>query len=578
VKLLQIWKFGGPGRDADSLDAAISIAQQHHFDGLLIKALDGTEWMSVYDAADDAIRSSEQAATQRDRCHDAGLKYYVWTNPIHNVDLEVQAQRTAAAALASDGLFLDVEPFTGPPPFWGALRPAGAADGFMRRVRELAGDVWIALQPDPRAARLAEIRPDEWLTHINAFAGQFYWTDFSPPPETWSTRARLELSNAASLGRSWEMPVLPTLPGISDPGAFPIDMLREFPGFVVYRLGTTSPEVLELLGSIPLAAPIETPPASDLDPFDTLVNALAYVCDNLGDQLQQAAGTLNGQGDSFRSVVAEMQRVRAQFIGDRPTVQGDADKPTPVTDPPDSGQDQPQVVYNADTPVIIQSNDWSCSVVSSTMALQSVGVDKDWLTIRDELADAVSTKWGLMDSRAPALVQLIEQNGFTAGVIPNNQDGGASWDNVLERAGRMPVLLGGQAWNHWTFVRGYADGSLLLGNPAPRWKGVGQTMEPQEFTALGAWTMVWIEVDGPAPEENPVRIAQLELQLSDAQTQAQQLEVQIDGLTQGLAHIVDVLVPALADPSTSPEAREDLRRTAQSIRVQQLGEREGVPA
>ena len=121
MKLLQIWKFGGSGRDADSFADAISEAGQHGFDGLLVKALDGTEWMSVFDPSGDAISSADHGAGQRDQCQAAGLKYYVWTN-LHNVDLEVQAQRTAAAVLASDGLFLDVEPYSGRPPFWGPAR------------------------------------------------------------------------------------------------------------------------------------------------------------------------------------------------------------------------------------------------------------------------------------------------------------------------------------------------------------------------------------------------------------------------------------------------------------------------
>jgi len=63
MKLLQIWKFSGPGRDADNLDEAISIAVQNGFDSLLVKALDGTHWMRDYDGSPDAIGSADQVAS-----------------------------------------------------------------------------------------------------------------------------------------------------------------------------------------------------------------------------------------------------------------------------------------------------------------------------------------------------------------------------------------------------------------------------------------------------------------------------------------------------------------------------------
>jgi hypothetical protein len=53
VKLLRVWKFSGDGRDADNLAEAIGIATQHGSSGLLVKALDGTDWMRTYDASAD---------------------------------------------------------------------------------------------------------------------------------------------------------------------------------------------------------------------------------------------------------------------------------------------------------------------------------------------------------------------------------------------------------------------------------------------------------------------------------------------------------------------------------------------
>ena len=593
MKLLQIWKFGGSGRDAAGLEDAIDSASRFGFDGLLVKALDGTDWMRTYDRADDALQSADHVREQRDRCHAARLKYYVWTNPLHDVDLDRQAALTAEAALAADGLFLDTEPY---PSFWGPWRPQGAAEGFMQAIRSRAPDVWLALQPDPRAARLAELRPEEWFPYVNAFAGQHYWTDFVTDRGAWANRARLELANAAELGQQWGKPVLPTLPGISDPSAVPVDLLRDFSGFVVYRLGTTNRDMLELLGSVRYEIATTEPPLP-VDPFERLVNALAYVCDTLGDQLTLEANKLNGQGEPFRNIAGELQRVRTQFIGARPqqievplptpepvTRAGavlshspsdrspSGNQPQPVPQPEPRPQPQPGPRFNPNTPTLVQPNDWACSVFSSTMALQSVGIQKSWLDVRAELGNAVTEQFGLMDASATALVRLFETNGFRANRLPwmSNDGNGATWDDVRQRAGRMPVMLGGRRWYHWTFVRGVdAEGNLVLGNPAPSWKQVGQTMSRDEFDRWGVWTMVWIDVD---QEEDPVRIEQLEVQISQLEAQIQLNNSRIEGLAIGLAHVVDVIVPELAKSSTSAARRKELGEVAKGIRVQFVGE------
>jgi hypothetical protein len=575
MKLLQIWKFAGDARDASNLDDAIATAKRYGFDGLLVKALDGTDWMRTYDAADDALASAAHVASQRERCQAAQLKYYVWTNPLHDVDLDRQAALTAEAALAADGLFLDSEPYAS---FWGAWRPQGSAERFMQGIRQRAPRAWLALQPDPRPARLAELRPEEWLPYVDAFAGQHYWTDFFPDRAGWASRARLELANAAELGQQWGKPVLPTLPGISDPSVVPVDLLRDFSGFVVYRLGTTRPAMLELLGGVryEAAAPLTQPP-QPLDPFEPLVNALAYVCDTLGDQLATEADRLTSEAESIRNVVGELQRVRTQFIGARPS-RTELPAPVPVAEPTPTPTPTPipRPRFDPNTPTLTQPNDWACSVFSSTMALQSMGIKKTWLDVRAELGDAVTEQFGLMDAAGSALVRLFRRHGFMSDVTPwtSNASAGATWEDVQRRAGRMPLLLGGRRWYHWTFVRGVdANGNLLLGNPAPRWKLVGQSMDREEFDRWGAWTMVWLDAsDALLEEEDPVRIAQLEQQIAQLQVQIADANQRIEGLATGLAHVVDVIVPELANPQTSAPRRLELKALASSVRVQFLGE------
>lgn len=238
LKLLQIWQWEGR-----SLQDAIDICKSTGLTGIVVKALDGTTWMGGgIDPSPWALGSPEEVQAQADVAHLNGLYYFVWTNPLA-VDLNAQAELTGYAANACDGLFLDVEPYA---QFWGPWRPIGLASNFMQAVRLVAPGAFVALQPDPRPGHLAEIRVLEWLPFCDALAGQWYWSDFHTDPVD-------ELAYAALLGQQQSIPVLPTLPGNAPTTGFPLDMIRQFPGFVVWRWGTTPMSTLRMLGGLTVA-------------------------------------------------------------------------------------------------------------------------------------------------------------------------------------------------------------------------------------------------------------------------------------------------------------------------------------
>src|SRR6266536_1296877 len=58
MKCIQIHRFSGNGRDVDALADAIAVAKDFGFDTLLVKALDGVNWMADYDGGADAISSA----------------------------------------------------------------------------------------------------------------------------------------------------------------------------------------------------------------------------------------------------------------------------------------------------------------------------------------------------------------------------------------------------------------------------------------------------------------------------------------------------------------------------------------
>jgi hypothetical protein len=237
LKLLQVWQFNATAEGG--LAGAIATAKQYGFTGLVVKALDGIDWMSIYDTSPDALDSVTKVAQQWRTCADAGLRYFCWTNPKHDIDMPGEAAVTALIARACDGVLLDTEPYR---QFWGSNAPAGLAQSFMESIREQAPEAFIGLQPDPRPTALDQIRVQEWLPFVDVLCGQHYYQDFNSDPAA-------EMAYALELGQRFGLPVLPTLPGNAPTASLPLSEIWKFPGFVVWRLGTTPPQALQLLGS-----------------------------------------------------------------------------------------------------------------------------------------------------------------------------------------------------------------------------------------------------------------------------------------------------------------------------------------
>jgi hypothetical protein len=220
---------------------AAQAALECGYTGLLVKALDGTRWMSYYDPDPSAIGGPEDVAALTEYCHSLNLDLYVWTNPLAQSLVE-QALLTTEAINACDGGFLDVEPYN---QFWG-IQPPGTATAFMELVRGYAPHAWIGIQPDPRGVALAGIKIDEWLPYVDGMSGQHYWSDFNTFPT-------VELHYAQSLAEKYATPYYPTLPGNAQ--TWPDgSLIEEFDGHVTWRYGTTPHDRLEWIGSLQLPA------------------------------------------------------------------------------------------------------------------------------------------------------------------------------------------------------------------------------------------------------------------------------------------------------------------------------------
>ncbi|MBI4496323.1 MAG: hypothetical protein HY689_00255 [Chloroflexi bacterium] len=246
-KLLQVWQWDSATQSEATIDDVVRLCLRFGATGMLVKALDGDAWMYAIEHRDhpgqegDALSSVDDARRQAEACHAAGLYYGVWVNPLgRDVEAEARLAGELARAPEIDALVLDVEPYQG---HWGAWRPEGLAREYLERVRALAPDAYLVLQPDPRPERLAEIRPEEWAPSCNAVSGQHYWGAFG-------TGVHAELVRGGELERVVGLTNYPTL---SVGGATPEQMREagellhtlEYRGAVLWRVGAVDARMLE---------------------------------------------------------------------------------------------------------------------------------------------------------------------------------------------------------------------------------------------------------------------------------------------------------------------------------------------
>lgn len=168
-------------------------------------------------------------------------------------------------------------------------------------------------------------------------------------------------------------------------------------------------------------------------------------------------------------------------------------------------------MYGVDVPdsVVRQQNSWTCAVRSAYAALwaladQGVGEpvtygDGGPRDVYEWLVPAYDApNIGLLDHTGAGLAEALRVRGYSAQhAYP------VTLEQVREKAGAMPVLLGGDGWHHWVYVRGRTnDGGLVLENPAPGHAGIDDYIR-DSWDRLGPMAMVWIEPIASEPKPAP---------------------------------------------------------------------------
>ena len=168
-------------------------------------------------------------------------------------------------------------------------------------------------------------------------------------------------------------------------------------------------------------------------------------------------------------------------------------EPTPQEPyPPEPEPPMPEIDYDPWAPAVIQTADWTCSCASSAWLLNSLG---DWSLERPwnewdvvealraaTYPGAVSPEYGLARADMYDLEVMFRALGYD--VVRKQY---LEREDILAWSGRYPLQINGARLYHHMGCRTLGPGVVLLANPAPSWKGVGQTLNADEAATWGSW-------------------------------------------------------------------------------------------
>jgi hypothetical protein len=144
--------------------------------------------------------------------------------------------------------------------------------------------------------------------------------------------------------------------------------------------------------------------------------------------------------------------------------------------------------YNSTTDIPHQDTGWHCSAASSAWMLRSIGINVSEDQMVAALGNKINSDVGLTDGSGAGLAATIKEKYNV-----NTRASAVSWQDVQTMAGKQPMCMGGQVFNHWVGVRSVVDNNTIsIANPAPGYDGIGSTMTQTEFNKLGPFYAVWV--------------------------------------------------------------------------------------
>jgi hypothetical protein len=262
-----VWQFSSDG----PLDA-IAAQLQGTGVGVVLKTHDGTDWMSTYDTAPDAITGATRVNHVGRYFEDRGIPFHAWCVP-KGSDPDREAQMAAdVLAAGARSLVLDLEGSSG---FWIGTAADAVRYGQQLRAKTPYGRVDLSIDPRPWRINLAPM--NEFVPFIDAIWPQLYWDTFSTPGNVDNYNAagyplpsdgmtpEFLLDATAKILLPYERAVVPVGQGAaSDVLTWPRFAHRAWQldqqPISVWRLAVTRPETIEYLAANPPGAEPQAPP------------------------------------------------------------------------------------------------------------------------------------------------------------------------------------------------------------------------------------------------------------------------------------------------------------------------------
>ena len=146
------------------------------------------------------------------------------------------------------------------------------------------------------------------------------------------------------------------------------------------------------------------------------------------------------------------------------------------------------LAYNQDEPQYPQTADWTCSACALAWLNRALGIDHatdEWSAV-DYIGNPenINSTYGLMDGSGAVLASRLREQGAPA------LTAWPSWEETRNLAWNMPLLIGGVNWYHWVGVRCSLEDGLFLANSAEGYSGVYETLEEDQWIALGPFAVV----------------------------------------------------------------------------------------
>lgn len=98
----------------------------------------------------------------------------------------------------------------------------------------------------------------------------------------------------------------------------------------------------------------------------------------------------------------------------------------------------------------------------------------------------INATYGLMNSSGAALRAVLDNYGVAS------DQGWLDFDTAYGIAASTPGMMSGAAYYHWVGIRGVQGDTIWVANSAPGYKGIYDNIGRNDFSRLGAFSVVWL--------------------------------------------------------------------------------------